>query len=334
MKIVVITDVFLKTDSELFNRGSVIILWHIIEGCIKKYNVDFEIYQLGNCDLVVNYKAVKVNVIKSSSIKEYIKKLNKINFECDILHFNNIDCYFENEFINTGIVHTNAYIETNKNKEDFKNKLKEFNSIVVVNKDYNRVFNNKNIKFIPNGIDLKLFNYNKIKFNKKIFFPNNPTPKKNVAFAFELMNKLGSDYKLYVADDKNKYNLKNKNIKFIGRGVSQRKMIRYYKKCFYVIIPSLSESCSLCALEAMAMKNRLIANDISGLKNYVEHKLIDCNNIDLWVKEIKKGFNEDIEKEIIDNCGITKKYYGIDEMVNNYYDMWKEVLNNYGNKRN
>ena len=331
MKIVIITDVFLKSYKELYNRGSVIILWNIIKYIKKKYNTSFEVYQMGDIDDIFNYNDIKVNVIKSKSIEEFIKRIKKINFECDILHFNNMDCYFNNKFKCTAIVHTNAYIESKNGIEEFRKKIKQFNKIITVNKDYYNIFKNNNLVFIPNGIDLKLFKPKNIKYNKNIFFPNNPTPKKNVDFAFDLINKLGDEYRLYVADDKSKYSINSKNIIFIGSGINQKEMVKYYNKCFYVIVPSLSESCSLCALESMAMKKRLIANDIDGLKNYVKYKLISCNDIDLWIKEIKSGFNDKIKDEININYNNTINSYDSVYMAESYYIMWKEVLDNYEN---
>lgn len=331
MKIVIITDVFLKSYKELYNRGSVIILWNIIKYIKKKYNTSFEVYQMGDIDDIFNYNDIKVNVIKSKSIEEFIKRIKKINFECDILHFNNMDCYFNNKFKCTAIVHTNAYIESKNGIEEFRKKIKQFNKIITVNKDYYNIFKNNNLVFIPNGIDLKLFKPKNIKYNKNIFFPNNPTPKKNVDFAFDLINKLGDEYRLYVADDKSKYSINSKNIIFIGSGINQKEMVKYYNKCFYVIVPSLSESCSLCALESMAMKKRLIANDIDGLKNYVKYKLISCNDIDLWIKEIKSGFNDKIKDEININYNNTINSYDSVYMAESYYIMWKEVLDSYEN---
>lgn len=325
IKITVITDVFLETRKSLYKRGSTIVLYNIIKHLNGK-KCEFTIYQMGNVNKSIKYKNINVTIIKADNIIEYKEKLKKIRFDFDIIHYNNIDLLLPKLSPNTATIHTNSFIEKEENKELLINLSKKINKIIVVNKIYLETFKNdiQNLFFIQNGIDTTFFTPSKkIKENKKIFFPNKPTSKKNGDFAYELIKKIGKEYKLYIVDEKREG---SRNIIYLGKSISPKKMLKIYKKCFHVIIPSLSESCSLCSLEAMAMKRNLLVNKIPGMAEYVKYNLIEKLDVELWIDNIKnidtnlvKNNIEENYKSVIDNNS--------EKMSENYYLVWKGLLN-------
>lgn len=330
MRIAVITDSFLENEKKLLSRGSVIQLFNLMTECKKKYSVDFVVYQMGVIDKVCFYQGIKVIVLKCSSLDEYIELLKTKNIKCDLIHFNNIDCYYLGKCrVSTATIHTNAFLENNN--QLIYEISKHITKLFVVNREYLKIYNDvENMVVIPNGIDVEFFKNIKVKKrNKKIFFPNIPSFKKNADFAYELIKKLGGDYKLYIPE--NKF-VTDMNIKFLGRGISKNKMRKIYNKCYYVIIPSLSESCSLCSLEAMAMKNYIIANDTIGIKDYVKYDLKSINDINDWVNCIKNVDENLVNMYIEENYKTLINNYTLELMAKKYYEIWKEeVYKNEGN---
>ena len=62
-----------------------------------------------------------------------------------------------------------------------------------------------------------------------------------------------------------KNNNLQKKIYYLGN-ISQKKLEFYYHNCFIVILPSLYESSSLVALEAIKMRKPIICSDIEPMK--------------------------------------------------------------------
>ena len=75
-----------------------------------------------------------------------------------------------------------------------------------------------------------------------------------------------------------KFNKLDKNIIYLGN-ISQKKLEYYYMHCLAVILPSIYESSSLVALEAINYKKPIISADIPPMKEL--NKLFKINIFNL-----------------------------------------------------
>lgn len=148
-------------------------------------------------------------------------------------------------------------------------------------KEFLRYFNflkEKNILIVREGFDKKSFNNtSKIILKKKtnyFFYPAQLWPHKNHLYLFKSLKKMiktNKNIKIFFCGSKKKYSFKifeylklnklEKNIIYLGN-ISQKKLEYYYMHCLAVILPSIYESSSLVALEAINYKKPIISADI------------------------------------------------------------------------
>lgn len=339
----IITDNFISRIDNFFilsPRGSNILLFTVIEDIKKKYGMQFEIYQRGVKDLKIEFKGVIVNIIQSRDFFDFKNKLKAIHFKGDIIHYNNIDL-FDGKIPNSNItatIHTNAFLENEEAKKWLKDSIKEMDEVVVVNTQYVKEFGD--VKLIKNGISEKFFEYDsgkrKISPRIDILFPNLNTPKKNRKFAITLIKELNRKkrykFRLLLTGEDEKLPLKKDEYEFVGEKKWGKEMNMLYRNSFITIIPSLSESCSLCSLESMSSGTPVIANNIYGISDYIKNNsngyLISVNNLDAWVDKIFSLVEDPKEyTRIQQNARNTViKEYNLKRMSKEYYSMWLRLF--------
>jgi len=342
----VICDFFLEIKAKkysLYKRGSVIQIYLILKKLVDDKKINVEVYQMGKENKEVDFNGIKVNIIESKNWDDYKQKLNYQCFKGDIIHYNNIDLYLESikGKIITATIHTNAFLEKSeamKWLDEVNNKLSRL--IVVNSAYYNKMTKKyKNVKLIKNGICLNKFKYLTIKMidnTINILFPNLDLPKKNRAFAIELIKKLNEvshyNYKLLLVGNKDTNFNENESIEFIGETEPGKEMNASYHNAYITIIPSISESCSLCALESMASGTVVIANNTIGIKDYVSNGktgyLVNIGDMKKWIDTIELLVEDENHYRLIQKEGRKniENYFNIERVAQEYYNLW---LNDY-----
>lgn len=339
----IITDTFISIQGNTFvlsPRGSNILLFSVMKEILKNSEIHFVVYQLGTKDLEIEIDGILVKIVKSKDFEDFKNKLKSIQFNTDIVHYNNIDLFngeIPNSYI-TATIHTNAFLEKEEAKEWLKENIKLIDEVVVVNTEYLKEF--KSVRLIKNGISKDIFKYDSqkrdISSQIDILFPNLNTLKKNREFAVNLIRELNRKnkykFRLVLTGEEEKLPLKDEEYKFVGEKSWGEEMNMLYKNAFITIIPSLSESCSLCALESMSCGTPVIANDIYGISDYIQNNdtgyLIDVKNIDEWISKIFSLIEDSKEyARIQQNARNTViKEYNLERMSNEYYSMWLKLF--------
>ncbi|MDY0097180.1 MAG: glycosyltransferase family 4 protein [Candidatus Dojkabacteria bacterium] len=345
LKISVISERFFLFENgeiKISPRGSNILLWNVIRILIKSKAIKFEIYQLGSEDLLFEYEGLIIHTLKSKDFFDYKERLKKISFDADVLHYNNIDLFsIKSKCITTATIHTNAFLEKDSARSWLNKNAFSFDRIVVVNDEYLKKYSHLEEKLIliKNGIPFEIFEFKEKKFidskDFKIFFPNFNSPKKNRDFALKLIKKLNkgeTKYKLILAGESEDLGIDNGLYDFVGRVDYGKDMAKLYKDSFVTIIPSISESCSLCSLESMACGTVVIANDIPGISSYITNKkdgyLVSTNEIEEWISIIEMLANTPKKYSLIANNArnTVEKEYNSERMAYDYYNMWINLI--------
>lgn len=210
----------------------------------------------------------------------------------------------------------------------------------------------KNIKVIPNQIDIDLFNSVKCegvrkKYNLKnkvvITFIGSITYHKGIPILMKLIPKILEEKKevcfLIVGDGplKNKFMhfVKKKNIgkrvMFVGKQ-PYKKIPEFYAASDIIVFPSLfQESFGRIAIEAMAAGKPIVASKIGGIKKIVINEktgfLVDPFNLKEWEKKIKllvesKKLREKMGKE---GKKIVKEKYSSEKVVKKFEKILKDI---------
>jgi len=180
--------------------------------------------------------------------------------------------------------------------------------------------NPNKIIYVPTRVDLKFFNYNKYKNsdlrkrlrldkNKVVLYIGRFHPDKGTEYLIKAMPKVleqvkdaklfligGGEQEQYLKNLTKKIHI-NKDIIFYGK-VEHDKIPEYYTIGDVFVMPSISEGMGRSALEAMAMKNIIIASKVGGLKQIIINNkngiLTEPGNPDeiaKWIIKILKNKN-------------------------------------------
>ncbi len=218
----------------------------------------------------------------------------------DIVHSHSPDLGFILSFpcklyripiINTchGITFSDMHYSFIKRKlEEFFIKYSNFNKIITINKSSLSDFRKlaiRNINYLPNGVDLDLFQKKRHNINRKTIF----------LFAGRIEKEKGLDHLIHAV---NKLKEKEKGFKvlLIGKGVDQKyfqdlvialkltgyikflgkkekdEVIDHYYKSDVFISPSLHETFPMTVLEAWAAKLPVIISDVGGVSAICNNK--------------------------------------------------------------
>ena len=203
-----------------------------------------------------------------------------------------------------------------------------------------KIVNQNKIKVIHNGIDLNFLINNKKKIgnNLKIVCVANFYSKfKGQKYLIESLKYLPSKFSIYLIgdgiliDDIKKISIENnldRRVKFLGFK-NENFLKKNLCKFDLMVIPSLSESFCIAALEGMASGLPVIASDVGGLGEIFENRqngiLVNPGKPDLIAKEVIKISNDFKKYQLIrKNALLTvKKKYSEKIMVKNYKYLFK-----------
>jgi glycosyltransferase involved in cell wall biosynthesis len=208
----------------------------------------------------------------------------------------------------------------------------------------------QNITLIYNGIDDEIFQpIDKKLARQKLNLPQN---KKIILFLADGGSKVpwkGWDYAKRVAND---YTTNSevlflcvgnefasdagKNIYYLPLIKEQKLLAEYYSACDLFLYPSIADNFPLVVLEAMACGLPVVSFDTGGIKEAVIHKE---NGFIARYKDygqLLEGVNyiiqlsNDKKNQIAGACRdrVIKNFTSKD-MVNNYFNLYKEIVNNY-----
>jgi glycosyltransferase involved in cell wall biosynthesis len=185
----------------------------------------------------------------------------------------------------------------------FKLGLKFADRIISVSlsdkKLLDREFNN--VIYIPNGVDLSVYNNLKAKTEKKIIFIGRIHEQKGIVYllrAFE--NIKDRNLRLEIIGEINDYarelQQKFNDGRIIWRGfVSNRKEIaRTLKSAYCIVLPSLWEGLPLTLFEAMASGRPVILSDINAFKSVARDEAVffrakDSRDLENKIKLVMKN---------------------------------------------
>ncbi len=196
------------------------------------------------------------------------------------------------------------------------------------------IFNNK-IVLIHNGINIPKI---KTSYKKEILFVGRLHKVKGLQTIIESLNKL-KDYEILVLGDgplKNDFEKKYKNIKFLGFQNPEN----YYKEASILVYPSIvEENCPLASLEAMSYSLCVIASDIGGIPEQIQHMKTGL----LFKPGDEQDFKEKLDyllknpkeiKRMGKNAReYVKKNFSWVKCVKEYEKVYKEVIKEFKEKK-
>jgi len=202
----------------------------------------------------------------------------------------------------------------------------------VLDKDFipQKVFNKSLI--VKNGIEIDdnliLNVYHKENF---VLYAGGFKDFKGYQILLKVFDNLQFD--LYVCGENGYFGIEKDNIHFLGR-IDSHSLAEYIKKAKIVIIPSLYESYSILALEAMYYKTPLIISKNCGISNYLSNYedaiIVDSNNED----EIRNAINllyanEKLYAKISEKAYLKVKEFTWDLIIKEYLkiycNLWERI---------
>jgi 1,4-alpha-glucan branching enzyme len=122
-----------------------------------------------------------------------------------------------------------------------------------------------------------------------------------------------------------------KNVVFLGE-VSSQTIIGYYQKCMICVLPSIYEPFGITALEAMASGCVLIASDIGGLKEIVDHGQnglsVPAGDAKALAEMIKRVLEDEHLRMTCSQGGVEKvrKQFSYQKLINQSLDAYSETI--------
>lgn len=230
--------------------------------------------------------------------------------------------------------------------------INKTDNFITVSNKYSLIFTrkfNKNVIAVPNGINLEIFNYDKIK-NPYKNFPMLKNKKKIVLFTGRLIASKGiklilrlikdidahfviagsGDQKILLKQIK-EHNIPKSKFTFLGY-VPNSKLPSLYKLSTIFILPSFTENFPISLLEANAMKCPCISTKVGAVDEIIENNrngfLIEPGDYDslkekthllLNNKKLRKKFAKNGHNKVIKN--FTSK-----QMAKKTYKIYKELI--------
>jgi len=192
------------------------------------------------------------------------------------------------------------------------------------------------IKVIRNGVDAALFKPRISKtFQKevRVFFSGNLTRRKGAHWLPGIAQRLKKDVTVHYTQG-----LRNQNRMQAGPALNPlgpitfRDMPERYREMDIVLLPTVREGLSLSVLEAMACGLPVVASNCSSIPELVDHGkggfLCPVGDVDAFAEKINiLADSPRLRREMGEyNRAKVEKMFTLERMVNEYRDLFEEVL--------
>ena len=193
------------------------------------------------------------------------------------------------------------------------------------------------IQQIPNAIDVESLPKNKEKkYEKQIIYAGRLSKEKGIRVLLEICKKLPDDIDIVIlgagpeADKIKDISNSKKNVHFLGY-LPKEKIIPLIRGSDILIQPSLNEGISSTILEAMACKIPIIATNVGGNMELIEHNqtgfLVDPNSSLQILDLINYIFSNTDKINLITNNAFAKIHsYDWESVGNLYLRLYEKLL--------
>jgi len=233
---------------------------------------------------------------------------------------------------------------------DFKAKLEESvmkrcQRLIALNestKNYMCKIGFNNIELIPNGIDYK--SYKNLGDGFYILYVGRLEPEKKVECLIRAFNKIANMFPNYIlliigrGSEEKKLRIQasrskfKKRIRFVTQWLPREKLLEVYAECSAFVLPSITEVQPVVLLEAMASCKPVIASDIIGPRDIIEHGVTGfltkpgdisalAHYIELILADHK--FADQIGRKARERI---KKKYTFDHIAERHIELYSKVL--------
>lgn len=175
-------------------------------------------------------------------------------------------------------------------------------------KNLERYFHNLN--YIPNGVDLSVYNKINVKVEKNITFIGRMHEQKGLIYLLEAFNKIKDripEFKLKIIGKMNEYGEKLKldnkadRIIWLGYISDKKKIARELKSAYCIVLPSLWEGLPLTLFESLASQRPVIFSDLPVIRSITEKGVVFIkpkNSKDIADKILKVIMNNKLAESI------------------------------------
>ena len=221
-----------------------------------------------------------------------------------------------------------------------------YSAQITVSRDFLLISNvNKNIYYIPNGVDISAFDKVKVRKFKDptLIFVGRLHPQKNLAALLQCINTLKQEFPkiqlLIIGNGKEKNKLRrlilnlslSKNVKLLGE-IKGSQLIKLYKSSHIFILPSIYEGQPLTLLEAWAARLPVVASNTgdcsylvkNGINGYIIDNQYDPKDIAQMIK--KALSNKNLAKLGQNGYNFVKKNFSWDKPAELTMEVYKNVL--------
>ncbi|MCP4179485.1 MAG: glycosyltransferase family 4 protein [bacterium] len=222
------------------------------------------------------------------------------------------------------------------------------------------IYKNKNIEYLPNGVDLHAFNDYSVDNSFRQRHNINPDDKvilclsridyqKNQMMLVEALKQLNDkkiflvivgpptskDYLASIKDKVAEYNINN-NVKIIeGLKPYSSELLEIYKTSDLFVLPSIHEPFGIVILEAWASKTPVIASQVGGIKKLVTDKtnglLFNPDSIDRLIENIKLLLSDkELKNKLVKNAyNLVSEKYSWDIISEKLIEFYTRVIKEY-----
>ena len=191
------------------------------------------------------------------------------------------------------------------------------------------------MKVIYNGVDTDQFSPSKKTWHSgaKVLFCGNPTKRKGFHWLPAIADKLNDG--IFVNHTRglrtNHTRLKARNLRSLGE-IPSKDMPLVYRKHDILLSPTVREGFGLAIAEAMACGLPVVASNCSSIPELVDHGkggfLCPVGDVDAFAEKINLlADSPGLRKEMGEyNRAKVEKMFTVERMVNEYKDLFEEVL--------
>lgn len=185
----------------------------------------------------------------------------------------------------------------------------------------------KKVEYIPNGVDLSIYNKINPKVENKIVFIGRIHEQKGIIYLLKAFDKIKDkipNFKLEIIGDINDYakNLQKEfaDKRIIWRGFikNREEIVKSLKSSYCIVLPSLWEGLPLTLFEALASERPVLVSDIPVFRSIIKEEFV------FFKVQDSKSLSSKIE-EIIKERELSNKIGRDDLIISKEYD-WNNIV--------